>query len=68
MAPSARHARGLPDRGAEYKAGGRTFCSLIKSARKKELLLGHDQMLATNIEKIMSWVAADRSERGDTRR
>ena len=39
---------------------------LIKSAKAKGLLAAHDERMTQAIEGIMQWVAADRSEKGDS--
>jgi len=44
---------------------GNALGSLIKSAREKGLLASHDSPMLGAVEKILHWVSADRSERGD---
>jgi hypothetical protein len=39
---------------------------LIKSAKAKGLLAAHDARMTQAIEDVMEWVAADRSEKGDS--
>jgi hypothetical protein len=41
---------------------GNSLGPLVKSARKKGLLAGHDERL---LEAVVDWVSADRSEKGD---
>lgn len=45
---------------------GNALGSLIKSAKSKGLLAPHDSQLTQGIERIANWVAADRSESGDS--
>jgi hypothetical protein len=45
---------------------GNQLGDLARSARKKELLGAHDTPLVDAIERTIHWVAADRSEMGDT--
>jgi hypothetical protein len=45
---------------------GNSLGPLIKSAKSKGLLAPHDSALTDGIEKIARWVAADRSESGDS--
>ncbi len=44
---------------------GNSLGPLAKSAREKGLLAAHDATLADGIKKIVDWVSADRSEKGD---
>jgi hypothetical protein len=44
---------------------GNQLGDLIRSAKKKGLLATHDDPLTQAIEKLMHWVAADRSQMGD---
>lgn len=39
---------------------------LIKDAKKRGLLAGHDQNLAAGVTKFLDWASADRSELGDS--
>ncbi|HUY50178.1 MAG TPA: hypothetical protein VMV92_31485 [Streptosporangiaceae bacterium] len=45
---------------------GNSLGSQIKSAREKGILAAHDSPLGNGIEKILNWVSADRSEKGDS--
>jgi hypothetical protein len=45
---------------------GNSIGAQLKDARRKNLLAPHDATLSAGIEKIIDWVSADRSERGDT--
>src|ERR1700680_353350 len=45
---------------------GDSLGPLIKSAKAKGLLAAHDARMTQAIEDIMQWVAADRSEKGDS--
>jgi hypothetical protein len=45
---------------------GNSLGPLVKSAKSKGLLAPHDSRLTDGIEKIAHWVAADRSESGDS--
>lgn len=45
---------------------GNSLGPLVKSAKSKGLLAPHDSTLTDGIEKIAHWVAADRSESGDS--
>lgn len=45
---------------------GNSLGPLIKSARSKGLLGAHDVPMLDGIEKVLQWVSADRSERGDS--
>ncbi len=45
---------------------GNALGGLLKSAKRKGLLAPHDSTLTDGIEKIISWVSADRSESGDS--
>jgi hypothetical protein len=45
---------------------GNRLDRLIKSARAKGLLAAHDERMTQAIEDVMQWVAADRSEKGDS--
>ena len=45
---------------------GNQLGDLIKSARKKQILAAHDASTLDSLEKAMHWVAADRSETGDS--
>lgn len=44
---------------------GNSLGDQVKSARTKKLIAAHDSPLITAIEKTISWVSADRSEKGD---
>jgi hypothetical protein len=44
---------------------GNSLGPLIKSAREGGLLAPHDSPMVGAVDKIMNWVSADRSERGD---
>lgn len=44
---------------------GNALGPLIKSARKRGLIAGHDQTLMNGIENFLSWASADRSNMGD---
>jgi hypothetical protein len=44
---------------------GNSLGPLIKSAREKGFLAPHDSPMLVEIEKVLNWVSADRSERGD---
>ncbi len=44
---------------------GNALGPLVKSAREKGLLAPHDSPLVNAVDKILNWVSADRSERGD---
>lgn len=44
---------------------GNSLGKLAKSARAKGLLASHDSALADGIQKVIDWVSADRSEKGD---
>lgn len=44
---------------------GNSLGPLIKSARESGLLAPHDSPMVGAVDKIMNWVSADRSERGD---
>lgn len=44
---------------------GNALGPLIKSAKTKGLLAGHDGQVFDVLEKAMHWVSADRSEKGD---
>ena len=44
---------------------GNSLGILIKSARSTGILAPHDPTLADGIAKVMDWVSADRSEKGD---
>lgn len=46
-------------------ATGNALGPLIKSARSKGILAGHDQPLADSIRQAAEWVSADRSNSGD---
>lgn len=46
-------------------ASGNALGPLIKSARSKGILAGHDQALADSIRQTAEWVSADRSNSGD---
>ena len=50
----------------ELGCEGNQLGDLIRSARKKQLLGAHDTPLIDAIDKAMHWVAADRSEMGDS--
>lgn len=45
---------------------GNQLGDLIRSAKKKGLFAAHDDPLTQAIEKVLHWVAADRSEMGDS--
>ena len=45
---------------------GNRLDRLIKSAKAKGLLAAHDARMTQAIEDVMDWVAADRSEKGDS--
>lgn len=45
---------------------GNQLGDLVRSARKKQLLASHDTAMLDVIEKAMHWVAADRSETGES--
>jgi len=45
---------------------GNALGPLIKSARNKGLLAPHDSPMLDAIEKLLSWVSADRSQSGDS--
>ena len=45
---------------------GNQLGDLIRSAKRKSLLAGHDTTLLAAIERAMHWVAADRSESGES--
>lgn len=45
---------------------GKNLGPLIKSARAKGLLAAHDIQMTQAIERIMEWVSADRSQKGDS--
>lgn len=45
---------------------GNALGKLVKSAKSKGLLAPHDSQLTEGIQKIADWVAADRSESGDS--
>jgi hypothetical protein len=45
---------------------GNSLGPLIKSAKGKGLLAAHDIRMTQAIEDVMQWVAADRSEKGDS--
>lgn len=45
---------------------GNSLGPLVRSAKSKGLLAPHDSTLTEGIEKIAHWVAADRSESGDS--
>lgn len=45
---------------------GKSLGPLIKSAKAKNLLAGHDARMTEAIEDIMVWAAADRNEMGDS--
>jgi hypothetical protein len=47
-------------------ASGNSLGPLAKSARKKGILAPHDGPLSEGIAKIIDWVSADRSEKGDS--
>lgn len=44
---------------------GNALGPLIKSAKSRGLLAGHDAPMIDGLERIMQWVSADRSEKGD---
>ena len=44
---------------------GNALGPLIKSAKVKGLFAGHDSPMVDAIEKVLHWVSADRSEKGD---
>jgi hypothetical protein len=44
---------------------GNSLGDQLKSARTKKVLAAHDSPLVTAIEKVIHWVSADRSEKGD---
>jgi hypothetical protein len=44
---------------------GKSLGDQLKSARTKKIIAAHDSPLITAIEKTVSWVSADRSEKGD---
>jgi hypothetical protein len=44
---------------------GNALGQLIASARSKGILAPHDSPMLTAVEKVLHWVAADRSEKGD---
>lgn len=44
---------------------GNALGPLIKDAKRRGLVAGHDSTLTDGIEKILHWVSADRSESGD---
>jgi hypothetical protein len=46
--------------------GGNRLDRLIKSAKAKGMLAAHDARMTQAIEHVMDWVAADRSEKGDS--
>ena len=50
----------------ELGCEGNQLGDLIKSARKKRILAAHDASTLDSLEKAMHWVAADRSETGDS--
>jgi hypothetical protein len=50
----------------ELGCDGNQLGDLIRSARKKEILAAHDASTLDALEKAMHWVAADRSETGDS--
>ena len=45
---------------------GNQLGDLIKSARTRGLIAAHDSPLLDVIEKALNWVAADRSQTGDS--
>lgn len=54
----------LTVRGCEGNALG----ALVKDAKRKGILAPHDPTLSSAISKLIDWVAADRSEKGDGHR
>jgi hypothetical protein len=44
---------------------GNTLGVLAKSARRKGLFAPHDALMAEALHKLVDWVSADRSEKGD---
>jgi hypothetical protein len=58
-------ARALQELLAELGCEGNSLGPLIKSARTRGLLAPHDSPMVGAVEKILSWVSADRSEKGD---
>lgn len=49
----------------ELGCEGNSLGPLIKSARAKGILAAHDSPMIGAVEKILSWISADRSEKGD---
>lgn len=51
---------------AQLGCEGNALGSLIKSAKKKKLLAAHDGPMLDAFDRVANWVAADRSESGDS--
>ena len=48
-----------------WVVSGNSLGPLIKSARENGLLAPHDSPMLGAVVKVLDWVSADRSERGD---
>lgn len=59
-------ATALQEMLTELGCAGNSLGPLIKSARSNGLLAPHDSPMLDAIEKVLNWVSADRSERGDS--
>lgn len=57
--------RALQELLVELGCDGNSLGPLIKSARTRNLLAPHDSPMVSAVDKILSWVSADRSEKGD---